>query len=1396
MKTIEEFLSKLANLDVKLWLEGERLLCDAPQGILTPDIRTQLAAIKPEIISFLKQVNLQKDFYLQPILPAPRTGDLPLSFAQERLWFLDQLEGQNSTYNIPGMLRITGNLQISALEQALKEIVNRHEVLRTNFKAVNGTPIQVIDDKKTFTLTIEDWQHLNKTEADIQLFSQQETEKTFDLTTDTLLRATLLQVSNHEFILLATMHHIISDGWSIGIFVEELSHLYQSYIQGKNSSLPKLPIQYADFAIWQRQRLSGEILETQINYWKQQLANAPALLQLPTDRPRPAVMTNAGKSHRFTINSELTQQLQKLSRENETTLFMTLLAGFSTLLYRYSYQEDILIGSPIANRNRGEIESLIGCFVNTLVLRTKFDNNPSFQELLNQIKEVTLSAYSHQDVPFEQVVEVIKPERSLSHSPLFQVLFILQNAPMENLKLPGVNIKIFSSDIVRAKFDLTLSMMETEKGLIASYDYNSDLFDERTIIGMAEHFQNILTAIVENHQIQVNTIPLLTTTEKQQLLFDWNNTQVEYPQYKCIHQLFEDQVIKTPNAVAVVFENQQLTYQELNQKANQLANYLKTLGVKTETLVGICVERSLEMVIGLLGILKAGGAYVPIDPNYPAERIAYMLSDANVQILISQKSLLSSLSAHQTKIISLDQDWEIINQQNSENPDSEIKPKNLAYIIYTSGSTGKPKGVQIEHQGVVNFLTTMSQQPGITEKDTLNAVTTICFDIAGLEIYLPLIVGAKVIVVSREIATDGNRLLKQMQESGVTVMQATPATWQMLLSAGLSTEKLKIKVLCGGEALTTELANQLLGTGAELWNVYGPTETTIWSMVKQVEKIDDVAIIPIGKPIANTELYILDSYLKPVPIGVSGELHIGGDGLARGYLNRPELTAERFINSPFNPEQKIYKTGDLARYLSDGNIEYLGRIDHQVKIRGFRIELGEIEAVINDYIQINQSVAIAKADKLGNQNLVAYLLVKDGFELQELRNFLKSQLPDYMIPSGFVILESFPLTPNGKIDRKALPEPEFTRENLQQSYQAPRTASEVILCEIFSELLNINPVGVQDNFFDLGGHSLLAVRLMALIQDRFKINLPLAILFQSPTVEQLALLVDDPNFNVSSPTLIPIQSKGNKLPLFFVPGAGGNVIYLNSLAQFIGTERPFYGLQPNGLDGQGKLDESVEAMAFTYIQSMKQVQSEGPYFIAGHSFGGWIAYEIGRQLLQKGEKVGLIFEVDTLAPKPKKYHIPKHMEEWQWLEMTLNQAEGLYGKEIGVKGEELQQLNSEDEQYAYALDKLIKAGILPPGSLVRQLRGIIKVYKANNEIEYVVKEDEGDKLPIVLFRSQGGFTEEVSAVKEEWFAREDWGWQEYASIPLAVEWIPGDHHTMMAVPHVEILAQKFRQYLD
>ncbi|OBQ35366.1 MAG: non-ribosomal peptide synthetase, partial [Anabaena sp. MDT14b] len=905
---------------------------------------------------------------------------LPLSWAQERLWFLNQLEGASATYNMPAAVKIAGDLDINALQQALSEIVHRHEILRTSIQTVNGLPIQVIHPQVTTSINVVDLQQLLAPERETLLEQQIQLEASipFNLENAPLIRCILLQVTDREYVLLLTMHHIVSDGWSMGIFISELSSLYAAFCAGDPSPLPALPLQYADFAVWQKRWLSGVVLETQLNYWRSQLQGSPELLQLPTDRPRPVVQTYHGRTQSFELNQDLTQKLQSLSAESGTTLFMTMLAAFVTLLYRYSGQSDILVGTPIANRNRNEIESLIGFFVNTLVLRSNFENNPSFESLLAQVRETTLQAYEHQDVPFEQVVEALQPQRSLSHSPLFQVMFVLQNVPMTEFELPGVTLTQLDGDSTIAKFDLTLSMSETDRGLVGEWEYNTDLFDGSTIERMTAHFQNLLSAIVANPAVTVGELALLSAAERHQLLVEWNDTTAEYPIDKCIHQLFEAQVEKTPDAVAVVFEDQQLTYRELNQRANQLAHYLQTLGVRPEVLVGICVERSLEMVVGLLGILKAGGAYVPLDPEYPRERLDYMLADAGVEVLLTQLELLSSLSSHTARVVYLDTDWYHIAQDYEKNPISDVISKNLAYTIYTSGSTGKPKGVQIIHSAVVNFLCTMRQQLGITADDVLVGVTTFNFDIAMLEIFLPMIVGARVVIAKREVVIDGQELLEMVANCGATVMQATPATWRLLLEAGWQNSH-QLKILCGGEALHWELANQLLARSPSLWNLYGPTETTIWSLIAQIES--QSRLIVIGRPMSNTQIYILDANQQPVPIGVPGELYIGGDGLARGYLNRPELTLEKFIPNPFshNLSARLYKTGDLACYLIDGNIEYLGRIDNQVKIRGFRIELGEIEAVLNAHPQIQQAVVIVTEDIPGDKRLVAYLVKSDEF---------------------------------------------------------------------------------------------------------------------------------------------------------------------------------------------------------------------------------------------------------------------------------------------------------------------------------------------------------------------------------------------------------------------------------
>ncbi|GAX39730.1 amino acid adenylation domain-containing protein [Tolypothrix sp. NIES-4075] len=1035
-----------------------------------------------------------------PIVRVPRQSSMPLSFAQQRLWFLQQLEVESGFYNTAVAMRFQGQINVAALSFSLNHIVNRHEVLRTNFVTVNGQPIQVFASSLTLTLQVLDLQQLNQTkrETTCQQLAIEEAARPFNLALDPLVRASLLKLGEKEHVLLLVMHHIVSDGWSIGVLVRELAAVYQAECNSTPIALPELPIQYADFAHWQQQWLQGEVLESQLTYWKEQLAGAAALLELPTDRPRPAIQTYRGATLEFAISVEHSEALFALSQRLGVTLFMTLLAAFQTLLYRYSGQTDICVGTPIANRNRSEIEGLIGLFVNTLVLRSNLSNNPSFADLVSQVREVALGAYAHQDLPFEQLVEQLQPERSLSHTPLFQVMFVLQNAPMPELELPDLTLVPLPLQSSTAKFDLTLSLENTERGFNGSIEYNTDLFDAATIERMVGHYQTLLEAIVVNPQQKLSDLPLLTATEQHQILREWNNTQADYPKYLCLHSLFEQQVEKTPDAVAVVFDSEQLTYRELNAKANQLAHHLVSLGVGPEILVAICAERSTDMLVGLLAILKAGGAYVPLDPIYPPERLAYILEDSCASVLLTQQAVADKLPDVHGRVVYLDSDWPI--SQSSSNPNSNVCAENLAYAIYTSGSTGRPKGVQIRHSAVVNFLSSMSHKPGLVSEDVLVAVTTITFDIAVLELFLPLSRGAR-LVLTPDLIADGGQSTAALATSSATVMQGTPATWRTLLQVGFLGNP-QLKMLCGGEALDRELAAQLLERTHTLWNMYGPTETTIWSAVSQVQPSS--GSVSIGGAIANTQFYILDANLQPVPVGVPGELHIGGDGLARGYLNRPELTADKFIPNPFgNAGQRLYKTGDLVRYLIDGNIEYLGRIDYQVKVRGFRIELGEIEALLSQHPTVQQAVVIAK-EIAGDKRLVAYLLpVSEAApEISELRSFLKQQLPDYMVPTSFVLLDTLPLTPNGKVDRKALPDPSVQLES--HNFVAPRTPIEEMLANIWASLLGVERVGVHDNFFTLGGHSLLATQLMSRLQSTFSVELPLRSLFELPTVAALA----------------------------------------------------------------------------------------------------------------------------------------------------------------------------------------------------------------------------------------------------------------------------------------------------
>jgi amino acid adenylation domain-containing protein len=1140
MKTIKEFLSYLCSQDIKLWVENERLRCSAPKEALTPEIKAELAARKAEILAFISQADQALKSSLESIQPVPREVNIPLSFAQQRLWFFTQLEPDSYAYNIPAAVRLTGKLNLNALFKSINEIIRRHEILRTTFTVVDEEAIQVIGKEENFTFPVIDLQVLSKEQKQQEVLNLAalEAQKPFDLVQGPLLRASLLRLAETDHVVLLTMHHIVSDGWSTGIFIKELTALYTAFSQSQPSPLPKLPIQYADFAIWQRKWLQGEVLQSQLNYWKQHLGGSLPILELPSDRPRPAIPSNNGATQPFQLSKSLTEKLKDLSKQEGVTLFMTLLATFKVLLYRYTQQEDIIVGTPIANRDRSEIEGLIGFFVNTLVLRTNLGNNPTFRELLHQVREVTLGAYAHQDLPFERLVEELQPGRNLSHSPLFQVMFILQNASTEVLHLPELTIEPLKAEKNTANFDLTLSLSETEAGLKGDLEYKTDIFDAARITRMLGHFQVLLEGIVTNPEQRLSELPLLTANEQHQLLVEWNNTQTNYPRNQCIHQLLEAQVEKTPDAVAVVFENEYLTYKGLNQRANKLAHYLQKLGVGPEVLVGICVERSLLMVIGLLGILKAGGAYVPLDPNYPQERLAFMLENSQVPVLLTQQNLLESLPNSKAKIVSLDSNREAIAQESIENSVYSVTPENLAYVIYTSGSTGKPKGAMNTHKAICNRLLWMQDYCQLTTADRVLQKTPFSFDVSVWEFFLPLLVGARLVVAQPNGHRDTNYLVNVITQQQITTIHFVPSMLQVFLEQpDIETCKSLKRVICSGEALTSELQKRFFTRlDAELHNLYGPTETAVDVTFGECKKGSALtATIPIGRPIANTQIYLLNEHLNPVPIGIAGELYIAGVGVGRGYLNSAELTAQKFIPNPFSnePGARLYKTGDLARYLPNGNIEYLGRIDYQVKLRGFRIELGEIEAVLEQHPAVRQCVAIIREDVPGNQCLVAYLVAENA-ATDELRQYLRQKLPEYMIPSTFVILDSLPLTSNGKVNRSALPVPDTTQQSEENTCLA-LTPIQEMLAGIWAEVLGIKQVGIYDNFFELGGHSLLATRVISQIRKAFKVELPLHCLFELPTLAELAKEIETTKqaaLQLKLPNIGQI-SKSGKIPLSY-----------------------------------------------------------------------------------------------------------------------------------------------------------------------------------------------------------------------------------------------------------------------
>ncbi|NEP88105.1 MAG: amino acid adenylation domain-containing protein [Okeania sp. SIO2C2] len=1115
MEMIEEFLFELRNQDIQLWVEGDRLHYSAPEGKLTPTLLDQLRERKGEVLSFLYSAKQSVYSQQSQIKPIERNGNPPpLSYAQQRLWFIEKMALSSNTYNLPLTLHLVGKLDYLALEKSLNQIIARHETLRTTFSEINGTPAQIIKPSFELQLPIIDLSGLTSSEqtTKLQQLLQTENELSFNLEVDTPIRARLYQLGTTEHILQITLHHIASDGWSLTVLPKELSAIYTATLEDQPPPLPSLPIQYADFAVWQRNYLQGETLETQLSYWKQKLQNLPQL-QLPIDHPRPPVQTFNGAGIPINIPAALTSKVKQLTQKQGTTLFMTLLAAFKVLLSRYSGQEGIAVGSPIANRNRREIEGLIGFFVNSLVMHTDLGGDPSFTEVLNRVKQTALEAYSHQDIPFEKLVEELQPERTLSQNPLFQVMFAVQQEEIlkPSLSLPNLEVGWYEETgaEMTVRFDLELHLWPVGEEIKGFCAYNRDLFEAETISRMMSHYENLLSAVVETPEEPISKLPLMKEAELEKILLEWNKTKTDYPDHKCLHDLFEEQVEKTPDAIAVVFEEQKLTYSELNSKANQIAHYLQKLGVAPESLVGICIERSIEMVVGLLAILKAGGAYVPLDPSYPSARLAYTLDDAEVSVLLTSESVLDSLPEHQAKIVCLDTIGEAITNNSIDNPASQVTPENLAYVIYTSGSTGKPKGVAIEHHSPVAFCYWASQVFTFKELAAVLASTSICFDLSVFEIFVTLSQGGQVILAQ-------NALSILNIKSEITLINTVPSAIRELSNINAIPDSVKV-INLAGEPFSNQLVQTLYQQEniQSVYNLYGPSEYTTYTTFTLLNQ-GTTTEPTIGRPIANTQVYILDSHLEPVPIGVAGELYIGGDGLARGYHNRPELTAEKFIPNSFDNSKstRLYKTGDLVRYLSDGNIEFIGRIDHQVKIRGFRIEIGEIEAFVSQYPDVKENVVIAQSDPTGGKRLVAYITSKqestqDTSLIPQIRQFLKQKLPEYMIPAAFVLLDAFPLTPNGKIDRRALPVPDTVPSGLSTAYLMPQTETEQLLAKIWQEVLQVEKVGIYDNFFELGGHSLLIIKVHKKLQEIYPQNISVLKLFQYPNISEFSKYLID-----------------------------------------------------------------------------------------------------------------------------------------------------------------------------------------------------------------------------------------------------------------------------------------------
>ena len=1188
----------------------------------------------------------------------PGLAEIPLSFGQEQLWFIDQLAPGLATYNIAGAIRLTGELDPAALQSAVNALVARHESLRTRLVVRDGRPVQVIDDPAEVKLPVADLTGLPDAERDqrYQEQARQEAARPFTLEHGPLLRALPVRLAADRHVLVVTVHHTVFDGWSFGVLVQELCALYEAGVAGRPARLDDLPIQFADYAVWERERLQGQVLDELQEYWRTTLAGAP-VLQLPTDRPRPLVQTYDGATERIEVPGHLLDGLKALGRREGSTLFVTLMAAFQVLLSRYSGQDDIVVGTVSANRTRPELVALVGYLVNTLPVRGDLTGDPGFGEILRRIRTATVGAYGHQDLPFASIVDAVRAPRDAGRHPLFQVGFMLAENQRRDLTAGGLLWETEELPGTAAKFDLLVSCVEDAGTLQVIASYATALFDPATVRRMLGHFRVLLAGVLADPARPVSQLPLLTEAELRQEIRGWNDTRADYPSW-CLHEKFEAQVARTPGAVAVELDGERVTYAELNGQANRIARRLRGLGVGPEVLVGVCTQRSVRRLAGLLGILKAGGGYVPLDPQYPADRLAFMLEDAHLPVVITDDESEPALPTRGAAVVSLDRDWADLSTLDGGNPEPSARPTNAAYVIYTSGSTGRPKGVVVEHRQAVNFATGEIEHWPLGPGDRVLQFASLNFDVSVLDMFGALLSGAALVLGRSETLLSPPRLADLIRRERITFMCLPPAVLNLLADERFPALRV---VIAGGEAFSSALVRKWARPGLRFVNGYGPTETTVGSTMAECRADSPLDPPPIGLPLPNYTAYVLDRHLNPVPVGVAGDLHIGGAGVARGYLNRPELTAERFILDPFSddPEGRLYQTGDIARRLPDGNLQYLGRSDDQVKIRGLRVELGEIEAVLAEHPSVAQALVVVREDGAGQKQLVGYVrgdADRPVADTTDLRVHLAARMPAYMVPSHLVVLDRFPLNANGKVDRSALPAPDDTGD--EAGYVAPRTVIETVLADMYSSLLRRPRVGVEDSFFDLGGNSLQAMQLITRLRTDLAVDSDVSAIFLAPSVAQLTgVLCDQHGLRDTrldeidldglgqqpgdaaqagrpgpAPAAGPLvaMNAGPGSPLFLVHAIGGTVFGYARLAGQLDDTCQVYGIAAAGPgEGTAGFDDMVDR----YVAAVRAVQPDGPYRLGGWSIGGLVALAMARRIEQAGAAVELVALLDS-APEP------------------------------------------------------------------------------------------------------------------------------------------------------------------